>query len=77
MECATVNIFNKQKTIAQPWDNNKQIKSVGVPTGAATKKEPVKYTGDKMIGIGTMHKSNSVPVFSSDEARDIATMRRS
>jgi hypothetical protein len=34
------------------------------------------YTGTKMLGIGTMHKSNSVPVFSDQEAQDIATMRR-
>jgi hypothetical protein len=34
------------------------------------------YTGDKMIGIGTLHKSNSVPVFSSEDAIDIARMRR-
>ena len=35
-----------------------------------------RYTGTKMIGIGTMHKSNAVPVFSDEEAHDIATMRR-
>ena len=34
------------------------------------------YTGDKMIGIGTLHKSNAVPIFSSDDAKDQATMRR-
>ena len=34
------------------------------------------YTGDKMLGIGTLHKSNAVPVFSSEEAQDIAKMRR-
>lgn len=34
------------------------------------------YTGDKMIGIAVMHKSNSVPVFSSDSAKEISTMRR-
>ena len=34
------------------------------------------YTGTKVKGIGTMHKSNAVPVFSDDEAKDIATMRR-
>ena len=34
------------------------------------------YTGTKMIGIGTMHKSNSVPIFSNEEAIAIATMRR-
>lgn len=34
------------------------------------------YTGTKIKGIGTMHKSNAVPIFSDDEAKDIAHMRR-
>ena len=34
------------------------------------------YTGNKIKGIGTMHKSNAVPVFSDNEAKDIASMRR-
>jgi hypothetical protein len=41
-----------------------------------TKKESPRYTGNKIKGIGTMHKSNSVPVFSDEEAIAIATMRR-
>lgn len=42
----------------------------------ATKPETKIYTGTKMKGIGTMHKSNSVPIFSDEEAVAIATMRR-
>ena len=34
------------------------------------------YTGTKIIGIGTMHKSNAVPIFSDEEAKSIAKMRR-
>lgn len=34
------------------------------------------YTGTKIKGIGTMHKSNAVPVFTDDEAKDISKMRR-
>ena len=34
------------------------------------------YTGTKIKGIGTMHKSNAVPVFSDEEAKDISKMRR-
>lgn len=34
------------------------------------------YTGTKIIGIGTMHKSNAVPIFSDSEAQEIARMRR-
>jgi hypothetical protein len=39
------------------------------------KPNPV-YTGTKIKGIGTMHKSNAVPIFSDEEAMDIARMRR-
>ena len=45
-------------------------------SGTVTYKEPPQYTGTKILGIGTMHKSNAVPVFSNEEAHDIATMRR-
>lgn len=34
------------------------------------------YTGTKILGIGTMHKSNAVPIFSDDEAKQISSMRR-
>jgi hypothetical protein len=34
------------------------------------------YTGTKILGIGTLHKSNAVPIFSDEEAQDIAKMRR-
>lgn len=34
------------------------------------------YTGDKMLGVATMHKSNLVPVFSDDSAVEISQMRR-
>jgi hypothetical protein len=41
----------------------------------ALKPNPV-YTGTAIKGIGTMHKSNAVPIFSNEEAVAIATMRR-
>jgi hypothetical protein len=44
--------------------------------GAVTYRASPQYTGTKVKGIGTMHKSNAVPVFSDEEAHDIATMRR-
>lgn len=34
------------------------------------------YTGGNLLGIATMHKSNSVPVFRQQDAEDIARMRR-
>ena len=45
-------------------------------TGAVTTRAPMQYTGTKIKGIGTMHKSNAVPIFTDDEAKDIAHMRR-
>lgn len=44
--------------------------------GPCTKPEQKVYTGDKIKGIGTMHKSNAVPIFSDEQAQDIAKMRR-
>ena len=44
--------------------------------GAVTIKQTPQYTGDKIVGIGTMHKSNAVPIFSDQEAKDISSMRR-
>jgi hypothetical protein len=44
--------------------------------GAVRTKDIPQYTGNKIIGIGTMHKSNAVPVFSDEEAKAISTMRR-
>ena len=41
-----------------------------------SKKPSPVYTGTKVKGIGTMHKSNAVPIFSDEEAMDIARMRR-
>lgn len=51
-------------------------KSVGDQVGNATKSKDKVYTGDKMLGIGQLHKSNSVPVFRQEDAVDIAKMRR-
>lgn len=34
------------------------------------------YTGDNLLGIGAMHKSNLVPIFSEESAVDISRMRR-
>ena len=52
------------------------IRSLGNGIGTASKKAINVYTGTAMIGIATMHKSNSVPVFSVKEAIEISKMRR-
>ena len=52
------------------------IPSRNTGDGIAASKPVQQYTGTKMKGIGVMHKSNSVPIFSDEEAVAIATMRR-
>lgn len=65
---------------SQPYrrDTGPRIPSLngGVDSSSATKKPAPVYTGTKIKGIGTMHKSNAVPIFSDDEAVAIAQMRR-
>jgi hypothetical protein len=54
--------------------------SNGIPSrvtaGGSTAPVHKVYTGTKVLGIGTMHKSNAVPIFSDEEAKAISTMRR-
>jgi hypothetical protein len=41
------------------------------------KKETPQYTGDLIVGIGTMHKSNAVPIMrGTKQAEELAKMRR-
>ena len=56
--------------------NTKHIPSLGTGGGVATLAPAKIYTGTKVKGIATMHKSNAVPVFSDEEAIDISRMRR-
>jgi hypothetical protein len=56
--------------------NTHHIKSLNSGAGVAALAPAKVYTGDKIKGIGTMHKSNAVPIFSDEEAVAIANMRR-
>ena len=61
-----------------PGRETKHIPSLnsGADFGAAVLKESPQYTGTRLKGIGVMHKSNLVPIFSDDEAKEISRMRR-
>ena len=64
-------------SLAIPEGRNTTAHLKSVDTGGnATLKPPKVYTGDKVKGIATMHKSNAVPVFSDEQAVDISRMRR-
>jgi hypothetical protein len=56
--------------------NTHHIKSLNSGAGVAALAPAKVYTGTKIKGIGTMHKSNAVPIFSDEEAVAIANMRR-
>lgn len=43
---------------------------------ATTKSDSPTYTGTLVKGIGTMHKSNAVPVIDEQQMKDLASMRR-
>lgn len=53
-----------------------RIASLPFTGGSCTLPEQKVYTGNNILGIATLHKSNAVPVFSKQEALDIAKMRR-
>jgi hypothetical protein len=61
---------------APPGRESQRIPSLPFTAGPCVKSEQNVYTGDAVLGISTLHKSNAVPVFSKDEAVSIAKMRR-
>jgi hypothetical protein len=52
------------------------INSLPFTGGVCTKAPDKVYTGTMIKGIGTMHKSNAVPIFSDEQAIEISKMRR-
>jgi hypothetical protein len=59
-----------------PGRTAKPINSVDTRVSHAPATPSKFYSGDKMLGVCTLHKSNAVPVFSSQEAIEISSMRR-
>ena len=66
----------QSKPIYPPGREPANIPSKADTVGVAARAPDKIYTGTKIRGIGTMHKSNAVPIFSDDEAREISSMRR-
>ena len=52
------------------------IPSLDSGLGVTPKKSSTEYTGDAMIGISVLHKSNGIPVFRHEDIIDISKMRR-
>ena len=54
---------------------NSTTSSISYRSSMAKKEEKV-YTGNEIIGIAQMHKSNAVPIRNKKSAEDVAKMRR-
>jgi hypothetical protein len=74
----SLNDMGKLSSLRQPTYRRETqfIPSHGNGIGNAVAKERPEYTGDAMLGIGQLHKSNAVPVFKQEEAEELARMRR-
>jgi len=74
----TSEVLGSSYSLAIPEGRNTtaHIPSRDTGGGTATLPPPKVYTGTKVKGIATMHKSNAVPVFSDEQAVDISRMRR-
>ena len=64
------------RVVVDPRRLTNHIPSLDTGKGLAVKKEVTQYTGTAMLGIGQLHKSNAIPVFSKEDAVDISKMRR-
>lgn len=83
-------VENKVKTqqLVKPWspepfkvlrpgaEDYKECKSLNTGAHVAAKAPQKKYTGDQIVGLAVMHKSNIVPIFNAQAAKDVASMRR-
>ena len=70
---------DKNESYSQPKTSHRETKaytSLNTTGGSTAKKEVQKYTGDLILGIATMHKSNAVPILNKEHALDTAQMRR-
>lgn len=54
----------------------RDIPSLNSYVGSAVKSKGNIYSGDNMLGISTLHKSNAVPVFSKKDIESHSKMRR-
>jgi len=67
---------NDWRSRVDPRRLTDHIPSVDTGVSVAAKPADKVYTGEAMIGIGQLHKSNGVPIFSKEDAVDISKMRR-
>ena len=76
---------NKEKNANVPIRTIPDYRNMGntiptsdvIPGGSTAPAERQIYSGERrLLGVAIMHKSNLVPVFDSEDAKEIARMRR-
>ena len=68
---------SKKEKLTTSYKTTQEDSSINSVAGVATKRKNHVYSGErKLIGIATMHKSNMVPIFEKDDAKEVARMRR-
>lgn len=75
----TLNMINLPGTVYTPFVRETvrhPSRDTGHKGAVNTGRTIMHYTGDKMLGVATMHKSNLVPIFSDDNAVEVSQMRR-
>ena len=66
-----------RSSTAEPYRRETpEYRSASDTVGIAARMESPRYTGTLVKGIGTLHKSNAVPVINEEEMKDLARMRR-
>lgn len=73
----TKKVFEAYKPEKSTHRSTSRVPSLMSSGGNCAKRETKVYSGDYMIGIATMHKSNLVPVGRGDNPVNYSTMRRS
>jgi hypothetical protein len=69
--------FVPMEVKSEPYRRETPVyKSHDSGTLSTERKERINYTGTLVKGIGTMHKSNAVPVIDQQQMKDLASMRR-
>tara|TARA_B110000977_G_scaffold197718_1_gene280955 strand:+ start:647 stop:943 length:297 start_codon:yes stop_codon:yes gene_type:complete len=69
--------FQPMEVKSEPYRRPTGVyKSVDTGTHNTQKKERMTYTGTLIKGIGTMHKSNAVPVIDVQQMKDLSRMSR-
>ena len=69
-----VSISYAEQRLAESKQYPSRSDFAGRSHGNGDKQETKKYTGDYIIGIATLHKSNAVPVTNAKYAKEISEM---